>query len=132
MGRRQGQVQSPKEPNMRWGKVSQRKSQARGNQENTGAWVPRDGISARKRVAAVKATERPAVTPDLAMWRPQGPQPDWTVGNRWEEPAGMLGKTTGNGEPCGKKTQRALWTTGATQPDPLDREKESCGSCKPS
>lgn len=113
----------------RWGKEEMGRRKPR---EHRGLGAQREGISARSRAAAVKASERPAVTTDLAMWRPQRPQPDWAVGSRWEEPAGMLGRATENAEPCGKKTQRASWTTGATQPDPSEREKEAYGSRKPS
>lgn len=44
----------------------------------------------------------------------------------------MLGRATENAELRGKKTQRALWPTGATQSGPLERKKEGYGSRKPS
>lgn len=60
MGGHEGQVQSPKEPNMeRWRKVSQRRRQAG---EHRGLGSQRGSFSARKRVTIVKATERLAVT----------------------------------------------------------------------
>lgn len=102
-------MESPKEPNMEtWRKVSQRRRQAR---EHRGLGSQRGSISARKRVTIVKATERLAVTSGSSSVEAPGTPPrQWGVLQRIENRVGG--------------TERALWPMEATQPIPLEREKE--------